>query len=315
MVPQQFCMQKAAGDALSAFSLQLCMQEAAGDAVYTFSQQFRIQKAAGAAVSALSQQFCMQEAAGDVVYTFPQQFCRQKAAGDAVSTFSMQCCMQEAAEEALSLFSQQLNTQYTANMTAKLGLQKYDKEIAVELLTNMYEDKTGVQPSLQTEKKRKDGAERRSLNEEPSVSRAAQHYLRKHLRNCQLQPAVVMLCVRCAYQLPGLNLGIIQSSLFSTCMLCLWILRPTLQSARAAQQQLLPDVIFHALVCRLATWPCDVPSGCLGLLSLICHLADFTNTFRSLASVQPEDSSDELPGPLQEVGLPILAFPMSPSAL
>lgn len=48
----------------------------------------------------------------------------------------------EAAEEALSLFSQQLNTQYTANMTAKLGLQKYDKDIAVELLTNMYEDKT-----------------------------------------------------------------------------------------------------------------------------------------------------------------------------
>ncbi len=62
--------------------------------------------------------------------------------------------MQEAAEEALSLFSQHLNTQYTANMTAKLGLQKYDKDIAVELLTNMYEDKTGLQPSLQAEKKR-----------------------------------------------------------------------------------------------------------------------------------------------------------------
>ena len=73
----------------------------------------------------------------------------QKAAGDAVSTFSMQFCMQEAAEEALSLFSQQLNTQYTANMTAKLGLQKYDKDVAVELLTNMYEDRTGVQQSVQ----------------------------------------------------------------------------------------------------------------------------------------------------------------------
>ena len=48
--------------------------------------------------------------------------------------------------------------------------------------------------------------------------------------------------------------------------------------------------------------PCDGPSECLGILTLICHLADFTNTFRSLASVQPEDSSDDLPGPLQEVG-------------
>ena len=27
--------------------------------------------------------------------------------------------------------------------------------------------------------------------------------------------------------------------------------------------------------------------------------ADFTNTFRSLASVQPQDDSDSLPGPLQ----------------
>ena len=47
---------------------------------------------------------------------------------------------------------------------------------------------------------------------------------------------------------------------------------------------------------------CDVLSGFFALLTLICHLADFTNTFRSLASVQPEDSSDDLPGPLQEVG-------------
>ena len=118
-------------DALSMFSESICMQEAAGDAVYTMLQQF-----------------CMQKAAGDAVYTISQQLCRQKAAGDAVSAFSMQCCMQEAAEEALSLFSQHLNTQYTANMTAKLGLQKYDKDIAAELLTNMYEDKTGVQQSL-----------------------------------------------------------------------------------------------------------------------------------------------------------------------
>lgn len=48
----------------------------------------------------------------------------------------------EAAEDVLSLFSQQLNTQYTASMTAKMGLQKYDKDLAVDLLTNMYEDKT-----------------------------------------------------------------------------------------------------------------------------------------------------------------------------
>ena len=57
--------------------------------------------------------------------------------------------MQEAAEDALSMFSQQLNTQYTANMTAKMGLQKYDKDIAVDLLTNMYEDKTGEQQQQQ----------------------------------------------------------------------------------------------------------------------------------------------------------------------
>ena len=100
------------------------------------------------ALSMFSESICMQKAAGDAVYTISQQLCRQKAAGDAVSAFSMQCCMQEAAEEALSLFSQHLNTQYTANMTAKLGLQKYDRDIAVELLTNMYEDKTGVQQSL-----------------------------------------------------------------------------------------------------------------------------------------------------------------------
>ncbi len=56
--------------------------------------------------------------------------------------------------------------------------------------------------------------------------------------------------------------------------------------------------ISQALVCRVA----DLPCGCFPLLTWICHVADFTNTFRSLASVQPEDSSDDLPGPLQEVG-------------
>ena len=51
-------MQKAAEDAVSAFSLQFCRQEAAEEAVSLFSQQC-----------------CMQKAAGDVVYMFPQQFC------------------------------------------------------------------------------------------------------------------------------------------------------------------------------------------------------------------------------------------------
>lgn len=46
-------------------------------------------------------------------------------------------------EEALSLYSQQLNDLYTKNMSDKLGLLKYDKDIAVDLMTNMYEDKTG----------------------------------------------------------------------------------------------------------------------------------------------------------------------------
>ncbi len=96
----------------------------------------------------LSHHGCMQEAAENALSMVLLYLGMQKAAGDAVSTCSQQFCMQEAAEEALSLFSQQLNTQYTANMTAKLGLQKYNKDIAVELLTNMYEDKTGVQQFL-----------------------------------------------------------------------------------------------------------------------------------------------------------------------
>ena len=95
-----------------------------------------------------SESVCSQKAAGYAVYTFSQQFCMQKAAGDAVYMFSQQFCMQEAAEDALSMFSQQLNTKYTANMTAKLGLQNYDKDIAVELLTNMYEDKTGLRQPM-----------------------------------------------------------------------------------------------------------------------------------------------------------------------
>lgn len=204
----------------------------------------------------------------------------QKAAEDAVSTFSQQFCMQEAAEDALSMFSQQLNTQYTANMTAKLGLQKYDKDIAVDLLTNMYEDKTGVQQSLKAAS--------------AQLSPAA-----------KCRTAVHALCCLVS------TLGPHRAPWFSTCMLCLWSMRPMLQSACAAQQQLLRDVVYQALACKVATLPCDVLSGCFGRLTLICHLADFTNTFRSLASVHPEDSSDDLPGPLQEVGLPILAFPMS----
>ncbi len=122
----------------------------------------------------------------------------QKFAGDAVSTSSVPLCMQEAAEEALSLFSQHLNTQYTANMTAKLGLQKYDKDIAVELLTNMYEDKTGVQQSLKA-------AFAPLL---PAANcRAAVHAQRSDV-----------------------NLGAAQSTLFQH-MPCLWSLRPTLHSA------------------------------------------------------------------------------------
>ena len=44
----------------------------------------------------------------------------------------------------MSFYSQQLNELYTENMTDKLGLLKYDKDIAVDLMTNMYEDKTGA---------------------------------------------------------------------------------------------------------------------------------------------------------------------------
>ena len=50
---------------------------------------------------------------------------------------------QEAAEEALSQYSEHLNTLYTDNMAAKLGLLKYNKDIAVQLMTLMYEAKSG----------------------------------------------------------------------------------------------------------------------------------------------------------------------------
>lgn len=50
---------------------------------------------------------------------------------------------QEAAEEALSHYSEQVNQLYTDNMAAKLGLLKYDKELALQLLTLMYEAKAG----------------------------------------------------------------------------------------------------------------------------------------------------------------------------
>ncbi|KAL3155471.1 hypothetical protein ABBQ38_011026 [Trebouxia sp. C0009 RCD-2024] len=51
-------------------------------------------------------------------------------------------CEKEAAEEALSHYSEHLNTLYTDNMAAKLGLLKYDKDVAVQLMTLMYEAKT-----------------------------------------------------------------------------------------------------------------------------------------------------------------------------
>lgn len=72
--------------------------------------------------------------------------CMQPAYGFRAAAQYLDTCAhaQEAAEDVLSLFSQQLNTQYTASMTAKMGLQKYDKDLAVDLLTNMYEDKTGT---------------------------------------------------------------------------------------------------------------------------------------------------------------------------
>ncbi len=91
-----------------------CVQEAAEDALSMFSQQLNTQ------------------------FTVDRWFPSQTAHPEIVA------CVQEAAEDVLSMFSQQLNTQYTASMTAKMGLQKYDKDLAVDLLTNMYEDKTGT---------------------------------------------------------------------------------------------------------------------------------------------------------------------------
>lgn len=52
--------------------------------------------------------------------------------------------MQEAAEEALSQYSSQLQKLYEGHMAQKMGLQKYDKDLTVALMSNMYEDQTGV---------------------------------------------------------------------------------------------------------------------------------------------------------------------------
>ena len=51
--------------------------------------------------------------------------------------------MQEEAEATLTSYNQQLNVLYTDNMAAKMGLQTYNKDLSVELLTNMYADNAG----------------------------------------------------------------------------------------------------------------------------------------------------------------------------
>ena len=58
------------------------------------------------------------------------------------------CTMQEAAQEALAQYSMQVTTQYEAHMAAKLGLHTYNKDLAVGLMSNMYEDSTGTAASL-----------------------------------------------------------------------------------------------------------------------------------------------------------------------
>lgn len=52
--------------------------------------------------------------------------------------------MQGAAEDALSKYSSQLQKQYEGHMAQKMGLQKYDKDLAVGLMSMMYEDETGI---------------------------------------------------------------------------------------------------------------------------------------------------------------------------
>lgn len=52
--------------------------------------------------------------------------------------------MQGAAEDVLSKYSSQLQKQYEGHMAQKMGLQKYDKDLAVGLMSMMYEDETGI---------------------------------------------------------------------------------------------------------------------------------------------------------------------------
>ena len=53
--------------------------------------------------------------------------------------------MQEEAEAMLSSYNQQLNSLYTENMAAKMGLQTYNKDLSVQLLSNMYTENAGEQ--------------------------------------------------------------------------------------------------------------------------------------------------------------------------
>lgn len=60
---------------------------------------------------------------------------------------SVSCGVQEAAEQVLSQYSSQLQKLYEGHMAQKLGMQQYDKDLTVGLMSNMYEDQTGRLPA------------------------------------------------------------------------------------------------------------------------------------------------------------------------
>lgn len=60
----------------------------------------------------------------------------------AIGRFSFQPLpyTQKAATEAVRTYASSLKSNYESGMAAKMGMTEYDRELAVELLTNMYQD-------------------------------------------------------------------------------------------------------------------------------------------------------------------------------
>ena len=53
----------------------------------------------------------------------------------------MKCVVQESAQKAVEEYADVLMPTYNAQIASKMGLKDYDRELSVNLLTAMYEDR------------------------------------------------------------------------------------------------------------------------------------------------------------------------------